>query len=391
MYRNIIHIHIPAFPIAVLRVSRSELRDRPVAMATSRSERDLILSVSPEARREGIYKGMPLGKAVKFCPGLIVLPPNRDLTEKAFHAMIKLGAQYTPLCEPCQPGHIYLDVTGTERLWGKAKDTASRLSREIKKILYFSGTAGVAGNKMVSSIAAGIASSEEVLDVNPGRESSFIAPMNAGILPGIGRASRKILLEELNITLVRELAALDIETLRIVFGRQAYVIHQRSLGIDPTPVYPPSMEPMVSEELTLSRDENDDQILLGILYKLVEKCSYRLLSKTLFPFRAGMLFRYADQKEIIRLINLPHMSFQGFDLYTPLERIFLRACQRRVRVSFMKVWFWDFSPPFSQLSLFSAEVPILKKKTLVTQAMNRIRERYGKTKIQYGRTNIAHS
>ncbi len=385
MYRHIIHLHIPAFPIAVARISQPELKDRPVAVAPPHSERALILSVSPEARRKGIFKSMPLGKAMKFCPDLTVLPPNRDLTGKACKVLARVVKQYTPLWEPSRPGHIYLDVTGTDRLWGRAKETASRLRREIKEHLRLSGMVGVAGNKMVSSIASRIVSSEGVLDVDHGQESSFMAPLKANILPGIGHIRRRILLEELNISLVREVAALDMGTLKLVFGRQAYVIHQRALGIDPTPVYPPRMEPTVAEEVILPRDENDDEKLLGVLYRLVERCSHQLLSRTLFPRKAGLVFRYTDQEEIIRQINLPHVSLWDFNLYAPLERIFLRACRRRVRVRFMKVWFKDFSPPFSQLSLFPARSPIMEKKALVTQALNRIRERYGDEAIKYGR------
>jgi DNA polymerase-4 len=244
---------------------------------------------------------------------------------------------------------------------------------------------GVAGNKMVSSIASRIVSSEGVLDVDHGQEFSFIAPLKASVLPGIGYVRKRILLEELNIFLVQEIAALDMGTLRLVFGRQASVIHQRALGIDTTPVYPPRMEPTIAEEITLSQDENDDQKLLGILYGLVEKCSHQLLSRDLAPHKAGLIFRYADQEEIMRCINLPHVSFWDFDLYTPLERIFLRACRRRVRVRFMKVWFQDFSPPTSQLSLFPAQSPLVEKKASVTQALNRIRERYGEETIRYGR------
>ncbi|MBW1714540.1 MAG: DNA polymerase IV [Deltaproteobacteria bacterium] len=385
MYRHIIHLHIPAFPIAVARVSQPELRDRPVAIATPHSERALLLSVSPEARREGIFKGMPLDKAVKFCPGLTVLPPDLDFTGKVCQVLAKTVAQYTPLWEPSRPGHIYLDVTGTDRLWGRAKDTASRLKREIKEHLRLSGMVGVAGNKMVSSIASRIVSSEGLRDVDHGQESSFMAPLKASVLPGIGHVRRRILLEELNIFLVREVAALDMGTLKLVFGQQAYVIHQRALGIDPTPVYPPRMKPTVAEEVTLPQDENDDRKLLGILYGLVERCSHQLSSRVLLPRKAGLIFRYTDQEEIMRQINLPRMSFWDFDLYAPLARIFLRACRRRLRVRFIKVWFQDFSPPTSQLSLFPAQAPVIEKKALATQALNRIRERYGDEVIRYGR------
>jgi len=386
MDRNIIHLHIPSFPIAVARVIRPELRGRPVAVAPPHSERALLLSVSAEARQEGIFKGMPLGKAMKFCPGLTVLPPDHDLTTKACQVLAGVVARYTPLWEPSQPGHIYLDVTGTNRLWGKAKDAASRLRREIKEQAHLSGTVGVASNKMVSSIASRMIPSEGVLDVDHGREPSFMAPLKVNVLPGIGPVRRRILLEELNITLVRQVAVLDMGSLKLVFGQQAYVIHQRALGIDPTPVFPPSTEPMVAEEAALPQDENDDEKLLGLLYGLVEKCSYQLRSRSLLPRKAGLYFRYADQEEVTRHVQVPTPSFWDFDLYAPLEAAFLKACQRRVRVRFMKIWFKDFSAPSAQLSLFAFAPQDEKKKAQVISALDRIREKHGETLIQYGRT-----
>jgi DNA polymerase-4 len=386
MDRNIIHVHIPSFPIAVARVIRPELRGRPVAVAPPHSERALLLSVSAEARQEGIFKGMPFGKAMKFCPSLTVLPPDHDLTTKACQVLAGVVARYTPLWEPSQPGHIYLDVTGTNRLWGKAKDAANRLTQEIKEQAHLSGTVGVASNKMVSSIASQLLRSEGVLDVDHGREPSFMAPLKVNVLPGIGPVRRRILLEELNITLVRQVAVLDMGSLELLFGQQAYVIHQRALGIDPTPVFPPSTEPMVTEEAALPQDENDDEKLLGLLYGLVEKCSYQLRSRSLLPRKAGLYFRYADQEEVTRHVQIPKPSFWDFDLYAPLEAAFLKACQRRVRVRFMKIWFKNFSAPSTQLSLFAFAPQDEKKKAQVISALDRIREKHGETLIQYGRT-----
>jgi len=383
--RHIIHLHIPSFPIAVARVCRPELRARPVAVALPSSERALILSASAEAGKEGVFKGMPLSAAIKLCPQLIAFPPDPGLTERACQAMTKVAGQYSPLLEPSRPGHIYLDVTGTERLWGKAKDTGYRLRQEINTRLNLSGTAGVAGNKMISSIASRITPSLEVLDVDLGRESSFMAPLKVGVVPGIGRFRRKILLEELNIIRVRELAVLDMDSLKLIFGRQTHVIHQRTLGIDSTPVYPVPRKPMVSEESMLNQDENEDQKLLGILYRLVEKCSYRLRSRELMPRKAGLLIRYSDQMEAKRQIKLAHTSFWDFDLYGPLKKLFLKICNRRVRVRFIRVWFRDFSSPSNQLSLFPAPSPHAEKRSAVIQALDRIRGRYGEGAINCGK------
>ncbi len=385
MLRHILHIHIPAFPIAVEQVCHPKLKDRPVAVVPP-SERALVLSVSSEARKEGVYKGMPLTKALKFCPDLTVLPPNPDLMKKASQSLNKIAAQYTPLWEPFRPGHLYLDVTGTKRLWGRAKETAGRLRQEIRTHLHLTGAVGVAGNKMVSSIASRVIRSEGVMDVDHGQEPSFMAPLKVDLLPGIGHVRRRILLEELNISLVREIACMDMGKMKLLFGREALVIHQRALGIDPTPVYPPRIRPTVAEEITLPKDENDDHKLLGILYGLLEKCARRLRDRASCPKKAGLLLRYTDQVEIIRQVKLPSSSFWDFDLYKSLEEVFFKACRRRVRIRFMRVWFQDLLPINQQLSLFSGRAFDTEKMSLATQALDRIREKYGHEVIKYGRT-----
>ena len=371
------------------RISRPELRERTVAVAASRSERSLILSVSREARSEGIFKGMPLGKAKKLCPGLTVLPPDPKAMEEACQNLAQSAARYTPLYEPSRPGHIYLDLTGTQRLWGKVKDTACHLRKEIRKRLCLTGTAGVASNKMVSNIASRTifseGSPEGVLDVDHGQEAPFMAPLKVGLMPGIGRVRQKILLEELNIIRIRQLAALDMGSLKLIFGHHAYLIHQRASGIDHTPIYPFTKTPVVGEDITLPRDENDDSRLLRLLHRLVEKCSYRMRKKALIPKKAGLSVRYSDQVETRRQIQLPRLDFRNFDLCNPLEKLFFEVCSRRVRVGFMRVWFWEFHPPNPQLALFHTPSPDKENKAMITRAMDRIMERYGTEAITYGK------
>ena len=333
---------------------------------------------------------MHLGKARERCPDLTVLPPDPKVMEEACQNLARSAARYTPLYEPSRPGHIYLDLTGTQRLWGKTKDTACHLRKEIRKRLCVTGTVGVAGNKMVSNIASRTifyeGSPEGVLDVDHGREAGFMAPLKVRLVPGIGRVRQKALLEDLNIIRIRQLAALDMGSLKLIFGRQAYLIHQRALGIDHTPIYPFTKTPVVGEDITLPRDENDDSRLLRLLYRLVEKCSYRMRKRELIPRKAGLSVRYSDQVETRRQIQLPRLNFRSPDLFNPLEKLFFEVCSRRVRVNFIRVWFWEFDPPSPQLALFRAPSPDENRKVMTTQAMDRIRERYGTEAISYGKT-----
>ena len=332
---------------------------------------------------------MPIGKAKNLCPGLTVLPPDPKVMEEACQNLARAAARYTPLYEPFRPGHIYLDLTGTQRLWGKVKDTACHFRKEIWKHLCLTGTVGVASNKMVSNIASRTifpeGPPEGVLDVDHGREAGFMAPLKVGLMPGIGRVRQKVLLEDLNIIRIRQLATLDMGSLKLIFGHQAYLIHQRASGIDHTPIYPFTKTPVVGEDITLPRDENDDLKLLRLLHRLVEKCSYRMRKKELIPKKAGLSVRYSDQVETRRQIQLPRLDFRNLDLCNPLEKLFFEVCSRRVRVGFIRVWFWEFHPPSPQLALFHAPSPDGENKTLITRAMDRIRERYGTEAITYGR------
>lgn len=385
MVRHILHLHIPAFAVAVARLCRPALRHRPVAVAARQAARAPVLSVSREARAEGVFKGMPLVEARKRCPALTVLPPDPRLLEKASATVAETAGRFTPLWEPARPGHVYLDITGTERLWGRARDTGDRLRQAIKDRCRLSASVGVAANKMVSSIASRMLSGEGLMDVDHGREARFLAPLRVDVIPGIEHCRRKRLLEELHVFRVGELAALDLDRLKLLFGRQAQVIHQRSLGIDPTPVFPARQKPALSLHIPFSPDENDDERLTAGLYRLVERAGSRLRRQGLVPRRAGLIVRYADHKEIRRQLTLPRPSFWDAELYPPLVHLFLKACRRRVRVRSLRLWFADLGPPDRQLSLFGSSQPSCSRDVLLTRALDRIRERHGEAAVRYGR------
>jgi len=396
-HRSIIHLHIAALPIAVARVSQISLRNRPVAVAPLQSDRPVVLCASSEARREGVFKGMLLSKAIKRCPGLKVLPPDPKSLEKACQNLARAAARYTPVWEPSRPGHLYLDLTGAERLWGPADTTARRFQKEIEDHLSLTGTLGVAGNKLVSNVASRALPPERVgvFNVKYGQEADFMAPLKVDLLPGIGHVRRKILLEELNIARVGQLSALGVGRLKLIFGRQAALIQQWSLGIDATPVYAQAKKPMVSESAMLPQGENDDETLLKIFWRLVETCFYHMRKRHGFPLKAGFMVRYSDQVVATRSLKLSAPAYgygqtEGLhlfnpSLFAPLQQLFFDVCQRRVRVRFLKVWFREFHALQFQLSLFHAPSPQGEKTRQMVHAMDHIRDRYGAEAIRCGR------
>src|SRR5207245_2161773 len=181
--RAVLHLDIPAFPVAVERVVDRGLAGRPVAVAPPGSSRVPILAASAEAVREGVRSGMPLFRALRVCRELIVLPPHEALYRRASDAILKLLSCYSPVLEPAGAGHVFLDMTGTRGLFGPAVDAASRIRREVLDRLRLLPTLGVARNKLVGRVAARVVRPDGLLDVLPGTEAPSRPPQRVGWLP----------------------------------------------------------------------------------------------------------------------------------------------------------------------------------------------------------------
>ncbi len=111
MEHHIIHIDVSAFAVSIARLKDSALRQRPVVVAIPDSARSVILAISPEARANGIRRGMPLPLARKLCRHVRIIPPDYSLYSRATNAMLKILAEFTPTIEPVGYGHAYLDMT----------------------------------------------------------------------------------------------------------------------------------------------------------------------------------------------------------------------------------------------------------------------------------------
>ncbi|HEX9165452.1 MAG TPA: hypothetical protein VF862_06050 [Gemmatimonadales bacterium] len=153
MQRAILYVDPPAFCATVERLVAPVLRHRPLAVAPPGAERATVLATSPEAEAAGITRGMTVRLAKKVCPDLVIVPPNPKLYARASRALHELLARWAPVIEPRWYGHAFLDLTGTERLFGPAVDVAARIRREAEERLRLPLWVGVATNKVVSEAA----------------------------------------------------------------------------------------------------------------------------------------------------------------------------------------------------------------------------------------------
>ena len=381
MLRTILHIHIPSFSVEVMRLSDSGLRDRPVVIA-SPSSRSVILCASSEAKDLGIKKGMQLKDAEELCPDLLIIPPETDKIRRVFREInSRVVSKFSPIWEPSRPGHVYLDLTGTERLWGKARDVAYCIEKEIRSFSGLLSIGGISANKMVSSIASIVQAEEPVFEVERGREASFLAPLGVELIPGVGKPHRA-LLEELNIYRVRDLARLDIDELRLIFGGRAGVIKQRAVGIDPSPVIPPDGGKVIRETLIFNEDTNDREILIGAFLSLTERCTTKLRQKGLCSKRAGVYVEFSDGISLRRYLNFQSPLQSDFEIFPPLKNLLLKVIKKRVRVRSITLWFSRLSYGSYQMGLFDNAFQREKRERL-ERSLDLIRKRFGESAIKY--------
>jgi DNA polymerase IV len=374
--RRVAHLKVPCFAVAVERVRDPSLRDRPVAVAAGRSSRAVVVEASPEARAEGVRTGMPLAEARSFCPALTVISPDPDLQQRARAALIQVAGRYSPLVEPHAGGRLDVDLTGTRRLFGAAKDAACRLQKEIAVRLRLPGTLGLSINKLVSGVAARVAPPFGLADVRPGDEAPFLSPLPARILPGVRPEPEGRLLSDLNLRQVAELSALPLPRLLLAFRERGQTLYRQARGLDDSPVRPPCRQPEIHEDETLGEDTNDDGLLLGLLALLVERAGRRLRAAGLEAGTARLAARFADGTGASRRLRLPPLPGDDPSLLALLRPPLEAIASRRTRIRWLGVTLSGLERAARQMRLFAPPDIALAR------ALDRIRERHGAAMIR---------
>ena len=385
MDREILHITVPAFPIALARVIHSNLRGRPVAVAPLNSERALLQCISAEAAYEGVHAGTPIYQARKSCPSLIIIAPDPHLSAKGSQALMELSAEFTPIVEP-GAGRAFLDLTASRKLFGPARDVAARLEKAIAAQLGLHAMAGAGINKLVSRVAADVMQEPGVYDVFHGAERNFLAPFPVSVLPGVGESRQTLLFRDLNLQRVEQVASLSLPQLRLAVGPFAPLLHDRACGIDRSPVQPPRLSTEIVEEGLLDQEENDDAILLSELLRLVEGCGLRLRRLKRGARKVTLSVMYADGVSQEGKKILPTATSLDLLLLCAVEELFFSTCKRRQRVRGLRLSCDQVAEEAGQMDLFaSVTAGVSQKQCDLQETLDALREKHGRNAVRWGK------
>ena len=360
MEPTILHLAIDSFAIHAERLRCPKLAGRPLALAPADSPRPRVLAASREARDAGILPGTPLLVARRLCRDLISLPPDRDLYAGMAESIRDRLLPFAPSVEGARAfgtsssAGFVLDLTGVARTHAQAKDRAVAAGRDVESAFRLHPTLGLGATRLVSSIAAGVLAPDgELLDIAPGAEIAFLAPLSVSVLPAAYDRVAAPRLGILNLHAVGDVQALAPGQLRAAFERAtADALWRESRGIDATPRLAAAPARVAVAEETLGRETNDRGALLARLSRLVVEVVTGLRARELDADRLAVTVEYADGRygEARAALVPPASSARAFE--REAVSLFDRATQRRVRVRRLRLEAWERPRAATQLAMW---------------------------------------
>lgn len=389
--RAIIHFNVADFAVAVERIADSTLRRRPVIVAPLQAARAVVYDMSDEAFCCGVYKGMPLSRAVRLCRAAAVLPPRPDLYRRAMGAFLGQVRTYSPRIEHgVTDGHIFVDVTGTHRLFGPAPDIGLRVRKRVRDGLGINPIWSLAGNKLVAKVASRVVKPAGEYIVGSGEEEEFLAPLPLPLLPGLSPEEFRRL-REFNLVRIGQLAALSREQLTVPFGGRSDFLHAASHGIDPggIGIDTPRTAPL-SFEHVFADDTNDVKELAAAVASLAAAAGRTLRKRKQAASQIEIRLVYADGIRAAGRAVGRRGAETDFLLGKLARQALERAWKRRIRVRSCRLLCSRLQRLSPQLPLFPETARADDRQQRTCRALDAIRDRFGGDVIRTGTTGIPH-
>ena len=297
--RRILHLDMDAFFASVEQLDRPELKGKPVAVGGDPKGRGVVAAASYEARRFGVRSALPMARAVRLCPALVVVRPNFARYKEVAGTIFALYRSVTPLVEPLSLDEAYLDVT--ENAWDEplGVNVAKRLKDEIRATTGLTASAGVAPNKFLAKIGSGWKKPDGLTVIAPWRVEAFLQKLPVDAIWGVGPVTAARLRAIGCHRLVDVRAATD-DALRSAVGSYAEAIRRYALGVDERPVVPDRKAKSCGAEDTYPEDLTAMEPIALEVRRMARRCTDWLERKGLVARTVTVKVRYSNFQTVTR-------------------------------------------------------------------------------------------
>ncbi|HHT51343.1 MAG TPA: DNA polymerase IV [Eubacteriaceae bacterium] len=389
MDRVVFLVDMNAFFISCEATRNPELQNKPAAVAGSPEKRTgIILASNYIARKYGVRTAMTVHQGLKLCPEMLLVPPDHIFYEYKSSELIKTLYNYTPIIQKNSIDEAWLDMTGTEKLFGTPVEAAKKIMEEIKEKLGLWCSIGISENKFLSKMAADMKKPLGITELWKKDIEVKLWPLPIGKMYGVGKKTSKKL-NTIGITTIGDLARQKRDIVYKTLGNSGIELQQLARGIDPSPVEISSPDDMksIGRSTTLPEDIRDLEKLKLILMDLSEDVARRARRHNKKGCCVQITLKYSDFKVITRQTTLAPTYFTK-DIYEAgkelLEKNF--TSNKAVRLIGITLKGFDDNCDSQQISLFSTELDGNKRYQSIDRVMDNIRNKYGKEKI--GRASL---
>lgn len=386
MERVILHVDMNAFYASVEALFHPEVRGKPMAVCGDEEKRrGIILAKSEEAKRMGVQTAEPIWQARRKCPGLILLPPHRELYQEYSHRANEIYRRYTDLVEPVSIDESYLDVTGSRSLFGEGPQIADSIRKTVREELGLTVSVGVSFCRIFAKMGSDYKKPDATTVITRENFAAMLYPLPVTSLMYVGAATAKSL-RGIGVETIGDLAALSERVLAARLGKQGHTLYRYVHGLDDEPVKDPNQPEevkSVGNGITFSHNLTSwEDVRTGVL-PLAESVAARLRRLGLKCCGVQVAIKDPSLKTIDRQKQLACPTHQTKEIYkAALELIGQNwAPGEPIRLLTVTAIHLVQGAQGEQLSLFASGEESARQEAL-DSSLDQLREKFGRSVVR---------
>ena len=306
------HVDLDAFFASVEQRDHPEYRGKPLIIGVV-APRSVVSTCSYEARKYGVHSAMPTMQAYRLCPQGIYIPGDMHLYSRVSRQVMSILREYAPEMHQVSIDEASLDMTGTRRLFGPARQLAMKMKQRVKDEVGITMSVGIATSPFIAKMASDYNKPDGLCLVSPGKEQTFIDVIGLGKLWGLGKSGLAAL-EAHRIRTPQQVRDMSLEDLQRILGNSfGQYLYQACRGQDPGMMFQKSKTHSISTETTFFEDVKDEQTLCQILLGMSSELMARSFDEGMMARTVGLKLRWGEDFRTITVQDTPDYPILNAD------------------------------------------------------------------------------